>query len=57
MARSSDIYWEAWQKLLEAAANIQGLKPPFDSWHNIKGVCEEISVALGHRLGASCQIR
>ncbi len=50
MARSSDIYWEAWQKLLEAAANIQGLKPPFDSWHNIKGVCEEISVALADRL-------
>ena len=27
MADSDDIYWEDWQKLLEAAANIQGLLP------------------------------
>ena len=27
MAKSNDIYWERWQKLLEAAANIQGLLP------------------------------
>jgi len=27
MADSNDIYWEGWQKLLEAAANIQGLLP------------------------------
>ena len=27
MAKNNDIYWERWQKLLEAAANIQGLIP------------------------------
>ena len=24
----------------------KGIKPPFDSWDNIKKICEEISVAL-----------
>jgi len=27
MAENSEIYWERWEKLLEAAANIQGLLP------------------------------
>jgi len=27
MAENNDIYWQQWQKLLEAAANIQGLLP------------------------------
>jgi len=27
MAENSEIYWEQWEKLLEAAANIQGLLP------------------------------
>lgn len=27
MAENNDIYWQRWHKLLEAAANIQGLLP------------------------------
>jgi len=27
MAENSEIFWERWEKLLEAAANIQGLLP------------------------------
>ncbi len=29
----------------------KGIQPPFDSWNNILKICEEISVALGDRLG------
>ncbi|MCP4666915.1 MAG: hypothetical protein GY849_11165 [Deltaproteobacteria bacterium] len=32
-------------------SHYKGLKPPLDSWDNIKGICEEISVALGDKLG------
>jgi len=31
-------------------SHYKGIKPPFDSWDNIRRVCEEISVALGDRL-------
>ncbi len=27
MAENNEVYWERWEKLLEAAANIQGLLP------------------------------
>jgi len=27
MAKNDDTYWEKWQKLLDAAANFQGLFP------------------------------